>query len=90
LGVDRSQPNYVARLNAGDSITHNSFLLTDWGALCFDLYTGIIPENYASSLKVRIEEVGNSGNYEEKTIKLEKAKGTATVYSDDRWRIWLW
>ncbi len=31
--------------------------------------------------------MGNSGNFKEQIIKLEKAKGTATAYSEDRWRI---
>jgi large repetitive protein len=70
-----------------NEISHDPFVVSDWGALRFDMHTGTVPENHASTLKVRIEEVGNSNNNKEQTIKLEKAKGTATAYSDDRWRI---
>jgi DNA/RNA endonuclease G (NUC1) len=70
-----------------NEISHDPFVVSDWGALRFDMHTGTVPENHASTLKVRIEEVGNSNNNKEQTIKLEKAKGTATAYSEDRWRI---
>jgi hypothetical protein len=79
--------NTAFRLNGGETIGHNRFVTPDWGALRFDMHTGIVPENYASTLKVRIEEVGNPGNFKEQIIKLEKAKGTPTEYSEDRWRI---
>ncbi|WP_181243781.1 DNA/RNA non-specific endonuclease [Chamaesiphon polymorphus] len=42
LGIDSTaadyQPNYAIELNGGDSITHNRFLVPDWGALRFDLH----------------------------------------------------
>ena len=32
------QPNYALKLGAGDSITHNRFVVPDWGALRFDVH----------------------------------------------------
>jgi large repetitive protein len=62
-------------------------VVPDWGALRFDLFTGIVPGTAASRLNVVIEEQGNAGNFKAQFINLEKAKGTATEYADDRWRI---
>jgi DNA/RNA endonuclease G (NUC1) len=42
LGIDSSNPNYQAHyaleLESGESITHNDFIVPDWGALRFDLF----------------------------------------------------
>jgi DNA/RNA endonuclease G (NUC1) len=38
VGYNPSQPNYALRLNSGNSITHNRFVVPDWGALRFDLH----------------------------------------------------
>ena len=32
------QPNYALKLGVGDSITHNRFVVPDWGALRFDVH----------------------------------------------------
>jgi DNA/RNA endonuclease G (NUC1) len=96
LGVDRSQPNYAVKLDAGDSITHNNFATSDWGILRFDLYTGLIASNSSNILTVRLEEVGNPTNSVSQEIELVRAGvpnangdiiPTPGSYAADRWRI---
>jgi hypothetical protein len=48
LGVNRSQPNYAVQMNGGDSITHNKFVMPDWGTLRFDLHVPS-PDPYNAS-----------------------------------------
>jgi hypothetical protein len=38
LGYKPSQSNYALRLKDGDNITHNRFVVPDWGTLRFDLH----------------------------------------------------
>jgi DNA/RNA endonuclease G (NUC1) len=41
LGYNPAQPNYALKLDSGESITHNRFVVPDWGTLRFDLH---VPE----------------------------------------------
>jgi DNA/RNA endonuclease G (NUC1) len=90
LGVDRSQPNYAVKLNAGDSISHNGFVTPDWGTLRFDLHTTNDVQKGSSlgQLKVFLDEVGAAASTTPiQFIDLQEAEGTADQYSADRWRI---
>ncbi|MCC3547949.1 MAG: DNA/RNA non-specific endonuclease [Oscillatoriales cyanobacterium] len=41
VGANSGQPNYALKLNSGESITHNRFVVPDWGNLRFDIH---VPE----------------------------------------------
>lgn len=79
-------PDYALRLGDGlDSVTHNRFVVPDWGALRFDLFTGDVPENESSGeLSVYLDVVGSTpSDTPLQTIYLQEAVGTATSYADD-------
>ncbi len=38
VGANSGQPNYALKLNSGESITHNRFVVPDWGNLRFDVH----------------------------------------------------
>ncbi|WP_293220931.1 MULTISPECIES: DNA/RNA non-specific endonuclease, partial [unclassified Microcoleus] len=59
VGYDPAQPNYALRLTSGDSITHNRFVVPDWGALRFNLH---VPNPNGGTLKVSIQ--GDEPGYE--------------------------
>ncbi len=48
IGVDRTQANYALKLESGKSITHNRFVVPEWGNLRFDLH---VPETELGSGK---------------------------------------
>ncbi|MCC3505479.1 MAG: DNA/RNA non-specific endonuclease [Microcoleus sp. PH2017_19_SFW_U_A] len=41
IPANSGQPNYALKLNSGESITHNRFVVPDWGNLRFDIH---VPE----------------------------------------------
>lgn len=59
-----TETNYALRLNSGDSITHNRFVVPDWGALRFDLHVpnaASNPRTPTSSVRVFIKEASTTG-----------------------------
>jgi DNA/RNA endonuclease G (NUC1) len=92
LGIDPTaanyQPNYAIELNSSrNTITHNRFLVPDWGALRFDLFTGAIASSTTGTLKVFLDALDGSTATEIDDIYLQKAVGTATSYEADTHRI---
>jgi large repetitive protein len=69
LGI--SQPNYALKLEAGDSITHNRFVVPDWGVLRFDLHA---PRLGNGVLKVVLKDE-NSTDVLNKEVNLQPALG---------------
>ena len=59
VGYDPAQPNYALRLTSDDTITHNRFVVPDWGTLRFNLH---VPELSGGQLKVSIQ--GDAPGYE--------------------------
>ena len=59
VGYDPAQPNYALRLTSDDSITHNRFVVPDWGTLRFNLH---VPNPNGGTLKVSIQ--GDEPGYE--------------------------
>ncbi|NJL51972.1 MAG: hypothetical protein HC930_06650 [Hydrococcus sp. SU_1_0] len=49
VGYSETQPNYALKLEDGDSIVHNRFVVPDWGALRFDLH---VPNPGTGAVKV--------------------------------------
>ncbi len=56
IGVDRTQPNYALKLESGKSITHNRFVVPEWGTLRFNLH---VPE-LTTNGKVKVSIKGNT------------------------------
>jgi len=60
IGVDRTQANYALKLESGKSITHNRFVVPEWGTLRFNLH---VPE-LTTNGKVKVSIKGNAPNDE--------------------------
>lgn len=84
LGSDRSIPNFAVELTSGESITHNRFVVPDWGVLRFDLF---VPELTGGTVTVTLR--GVDGEVESETIYLAEANGPYDLgYNDqDTYRI---
>ncbi|MEG4866944.1 MULTISPECIES: DNA/RNA non-specific endonuclease [unclassified Microcoleus] len=88
LGI--TEPNYALKLTSGDSITHNRFVVPDWGTLRFNLH---VPQLTNGELKVSIK--GDAPGYDEYqpigVIVLSAAENknssSQTSYPSDRFRI---
>ncbi|MEG3927823.1 DNA/RNA non-specific endonuclease, partial [Microcoleus sp. T3_D1] len=73
VGSNSGQPNYALKLNSGESITHNSFVVPDWGVLRLDLHVPESSLNKGGRLKVYLEEVGSLENVKIGEISLKSA-----------------
>ena len=85
VGYSETQPNYALKMDGGDSIVHNRFVVPDWGSLRFDLHTGDIPKTSTNNLRVTLEATDGSGISTQ--IELQEAGGTAGQYLNDTRRI---
>jgi hypothetical protein len=79
--------NYALELRNDETLVHNNFVVPDWGALRFDLFTGAINLGTTGTLKVFIESADGVTKEEIQSIDLEKAKGTAGEYLKDTQKI---
>ncbi len=70
------QPNYALKLGAGESITHNRFVVPDWGVLRLDIHVPESSLNKGGRLKVYLEEVGSPENVKIGEISLEESEPT--------------
>jgi hypothetical protein len=75
--------NYALKLGGGQSITHNPFLVPDWGALRFDLH---VPSLTGGRVNVTMEATDGSAPWST-FVNLTQAEGTATSYLADTQRI---
>jgi hypothetical protein len=84
LGYSPAQPNYALKLDSGESITHNRFVVPDWGTLRFDLFA---PQLSGGTVTVSLQ--GEDGSSETEIIYLEAANGSYNLgYNDnDTYRI---
>jgi hypothetical protein len=104
INGETGKPDYAVELSLARTLTHNKFVVPEWGALRFDLHVpkilGISQlqsiDGIFQKLKVTLETVDGEklliqktpgGPLEEPEIILEAARGTATEYAMDRWRI---
>ena len=92
LGIDPSantyQPDYAIKLDStNNTITHNRFLIPDWGSLRFDLFTGAITSPMAGTLKVFLDALDGSTATKIDEIYLERAVGTGAQYERDTHKI---
>ncbi len=64
IGVDRPQPNYALKLESAKSITHNRFVVLEWGTLRFNLH---VPE-LTTNGKVKVSIKRNTPTDEYQTL----------------------
>jgi large repetitive protein len=84
LGTDLTQANYDLRLTGGQTITHDSFVVPDWGALRFDLHT---PSLSGGKVLVTLVATDGSGALASTWVDLQAAMGTPAEYQNDTHRI---
>jgi DNA/RNA endonuclease G (NUC1) len=82
------ESNYALQMNAGDSITHNRFVVPDWGVLRFDLH---VPELTDGTVTASMQsDVPGFEDYTLGTINLtaaEEAEKIDASYLEDRYKI---
>jgi DNA/RNA endonuclease G (NUC1) len=92
VGYVSTEPNYALELGSGDSITHNRFVVADWGVLRLDLHTPNLSGGGAVTVSLQSDEPGYT-NYILNTITLTSASGGASTsdpagqYLSDRYKI---
>ncbi|MEG5129484.1 DNA/RNA non-specific endonuclease [Microcoleus sp. ARI1-B5] len=75
MGIDRDDPkfsNYALELKGGDSITHNRFVVPDWGSLRFNIHVPKKAADRGNKLKVTLTDAA-SGEEITETILLNEA-----------------
>lgn len=73
------------KLKDGDTITHNRFLVPDWGVLRFDLH---VPQLTGGTVTVSMQsDVPGFKDYTLGTINFTEAQGTPGAYLEDRYKI---
>ncbi|PSB39712.1 hypothetical protein C7B69_01790, partial [filamentous cyanobacterium Phorm 46] len=90
LSIDSNDPtraNYTLKLEDGDTIVHNRFVIPEWGALRFNLHVPTL--NNSGTVRVSIK--GDAPDYqtfqELGTVQLTGAAETGAQYSNDRFKI---
>jgi large repetitive protein len=83
--------NYTLKLNDGQSITHDSFVVPDWGVLRFDLHVPSANLNSGSVIVSVQSDVNGYENYPLGVVSLTTASTTPsqakTNYLEDRYKI---
>ncbi|MFB8794804.1 MAG: DNA/RNA non-specific endonuclease [Microcoleus sp.] len=89
MGIDSNDPNfsnYALELKGGDSMTHNRFVVPDWGSLRFNIHVPKEAANGHGKLKVTLKDVA-SGEEITEIILLDEANfltGTSdSFYNND-------
>jgi DNA/RNA endonuclease G (NUC1) len=78
--TDPGNKDFALKLDSGKTITHNRFVVPDWGVLRFDLHA----PSFGGQVEVTITEEGNSSNSVTQIIRLEEANGPySDGYNDD-------
>ncbi len=79
INSDPSFSNYALELKGGDRITHNRFVVPDWGALRFNIHLPQEAANKHNKLKVTLKDVA-SGEEITATILLDEANFTTDKF----------
>jgi DNA/RNA endonuclease G (NUC1) len=74
IGYNPTKSNYSLKLTSNQSITHDPFVVPDWGVLRLDLHLSESDLNKSGKLKVYLEEVGSADNITIQEISLEEAE----------------
>ncbi|MBE9094429.1 DNA/RNA non-specific endonuclease [Tychonema sp. LEGE 07203] len=87
IGVDRTQPNYALKLESGKSITHNRFVVPEWGNLRFDLHVPEAELKRGRSVLVTLSAADGSPLSVSSSINLTRANRTKGSYLADTQKI---
>ncbi|MEG4964369.1 DNA/RNA non-specific endonuclease, partial [Microcoleus sp. K4-C2] len=87
IGVYRTQPNYALKLESGKSITHNRFVVPDWGNLRFDLHVPETELKRGRSVLVTLSAADGSPLGVSSSINLTRANRTPGAYLADTQKI---
>ncbi|MEG3967554.1 DNA/RNA non-specific endonuclease [Microcoleus sp. T2B6] len=90
IGVDRTQANYALKLESGKSITHNRFVVPEWGNLRFDLHvpeTELVDRDRRRTVLVTLSAADGSPLGVSSSINLRRANRTRGAYLADTQRI---
>ena len=87
IGVDRTQANYALKLESGKSITHNRFVVPDWGNLRFDLHVPETELGQGRSVLVTLAAADGSPLGISSSINLTRANRTGGSYLADTQKI---
>ncbi|MEG4811502.1 DNA/RNA non-specific endonuclease [Microcoleus sp. F8-D3] len=90
IGVDRTQPNYALKLESGKSITHNRFVVPEWGTLRFNLHVPeaeLVDRDRRRTVLVTLSAADGSPLGVSSSINLRRAKRTRGAYLADTQRI---
>jgi len=87
IGVDQTKPNYALKLESGKSITHNRFVVPEWGNLRFDLHVPEAELKRGRSVLVTLSAADGSPLGVSSSINLTRAKQTRGAYLEDTQRI---
>ena len=79
IGVDRTQANYALKLESGKSITHNRFVVPEWGTLRFNLH---VPE-LTTNGKVKVSIKGSNALNDEYQLLETVDDGTIDLRAAD-------
>ncbi|MEG3847469.1 DNA/RNA non-specific endonuclease, partial [Microcoleus sp. herbarium19] len=87
IGVDRTQPNYALKLESGKSITHNRFVVPEWGNLRFDLHVPEAELKRGRSVLVTLSAADGSPLGVSSSINLTRATRQKSSYLADTQKI---
>ena len=97
VGSNSGQPNNALKLNSGESITHNRFVVPDWGSLRLDLHAPGVTNNFTvkpkGTLDVTIRPLDPSIPEFSQKITLQKAQngtdgnGAPSTYLEDKYKV---
>jgi DNA/RNA endonuclease G (NUC1) len=65
IGYDINKPNYALLLNPGEKITHNNFIVPEWGGLRFNIHVPEPATESDQSSFVRVVLIDENGNRHE-------------------------
>jgi DNA/RNA endonuclease G (NUC1) len=72
MGINSTDPNYISnyalKLDNGESLTHNPFVVTDWGGLRFNLYVPETSAGHGGRLKVTLRDVTSGQSLTEEIL----------------------
>jgi DNA/RNA endonuclease G (NUC1) len=89
INSDPNFSNYALELKGGDSITHNRFVVPDWGSLRFNIHVPQTELAKGGAVKVFIQ--GDAEGYETYkeigNVELKMAQGNGASYEQDTERI---
>ncbi len=80
IGYDPAQSNYALKLESGDTLVHNRFVVPDWGALRFNLFVPSHPTG--GRLKVTIKPLDGGIDSISREILMQKANLEGDTYGN--------